>query len=196
MYSYSVLCFICTVAITCSLGEIASIYPTAGGQYHWVAALAPKSSRSAAAWFTGWISIGGQVVLTASAAFAAALQIQGLAILNNSNYAPERYQAMLIFWLILTYSAAMNIWGHKLLPTVNLLSAVLHVLGFLAIFITLAVMAPKNDSSFVFVDVVNSSGWSNDGVSWLVGLLSAVYPFLGYVFPTPLWSGVRANIID
>ncbi|KAK9425937.1 putative Amino acid permease [Seiridium unicorne] len=178
-YNY-VLSFLCTIAITCSLGEIASIYPTAGGQYHWVAALAPSSNRSAAAWFTGWISIGGQVVLTASAAFAAALQIQGLAVLNNGNYAPEHYQATLIFWLILIYSAVMNIWGHKLLPTVNLLSAVLHVLGFLAIFITLAVMAPKNDSSFVFVDFMNSSGWSNDGVSWLVGLLSAVYPFLGY----------------
>ncbi|KAK6080071.1 amino acid permease [Seiridium cupressi] len=175
-----VLSFLCTIAITCSLGEIASIYPTAGGQYHWVAALAPSSNRSAAAWFTGWISIGGQVVLTASAAFAAALQIQGLAVLNNGNYAPERYQATLIFWLILIYSALMNIWGHKLLPTVNLLSAVLHVLGFLAILITLAVMAHKNDSSFVFVDFMNSSGWSNDGVSWLVGLLSAVYPFLEY----------------
>ncbi|KAH6658440.1 amino acid permease [Truncatella angustata] len=179
-YNY-VLSFICTIAITCSLGEIASIYPTAGGQYHWVAALAPSSTRSAAAWFTGWISIGGQVVLTASAAFAAALQIQGLAVLNNGDtYVPERYQAMLIFWLILVYGAVMNVYGHKLLPTVNLASAVLHVLGFLAIFITLAIMAPKNDSSFVFVEVANSSGWSNDGVSWLVGLLSAVYPFLGY----------------
>ena len=61
-------------------------------------------------------------MLTASAAFAAALQIQGLAIMNNSEYVPERYQAMLVFWLILVYAAVMNIWGHKLLPSVNLLS--------------------------------------------------------------------------
>ncbi|KAK6214563.1 hypothetical protein LQW54_004284 [Pestalotiopsis sp. IQ-011] len=135
---------------------------------------------SAAAWFTGWISIGGQIVLTASAAFAAALQMQGLAVLNNGEYVPERYQAMLIFWLILIYAAAMNIWGHKLLPSVNLVSAILHIVGFLAIFITLAVMAPKNTSSFVFAEFMKSSGWSSDGVSWLVGLLSAVYPFLGY----------------
>ncbi|KAI1865384.1 uncharacterized protein JN550_008432 [Neoarthrinium moseri] len=178
-YNY-VLSFVCTIAITLSLGEIASIYPTAGGQYHWVAALSPASTRSAAAWFTGWISIGGQIVLTASAAFAAALQIQGMVVLNNDTYSPERYQGMLIFWLILVYAAVMNIWGHKLLPHVNLLSAVLHVAGFLAVFVTLAVMAPKNDAKFVFVETINSSGWSSDGVSWLVGLLSAVYPFLGY----------------
>lgn len=45
-------------------------------------------------------------------------------------------------------------------------------------------MAPKNTASFVFTEVTNSSGWADDGVSWLVGLLSAVYPFLGYALPS------------
>lgn len=51
----------------------------------------------------------------------------------------------------------------------------------MAVLVVLGVMAPKNTPSFVFTEFVNSSGWSNDGVSWLVGLISAVYPFLGYV---------------
>ncbi|KAI8933078.1 hypothetical protein NX059_009723 [Plenodomus lindquistii] len=171
---------ICTVAIALSLGEIASIWPTAGGQYHWVAALSPASSRSLAAWSTGWINIGGQIVFTASAAFAAGLQIQGMIILNNPTYAPERWQGLLLYWAILVYAAALNIWGARILPTANLLAGVLHVVGFLVIVIILGVMAPKNTASFVFTEVTNSSGWSNDGVSWLVGLLSAVYPLLGY----------------
>jgi choline transport protein len=57
---------------------------------------------------------------------------------------------------------------------------VLHVAGFFAITVVLGVMAPKHDASYVFVETSNASGWSNDGVSWLVGLVSAVYPFLGY----------------
>ena len=56
----------------------------------------------------------------------------------------------------------------------------LHIAGFLAILITLGAMAPKNSRSFVFTEVSNTSGWSNDGVAWLVGLLSSVYPLLGY----------------
>ncbi|PSN73212.1 amino acid transporter [Corynespora cassiicola Philippines] len=171
---------ICTVAIACSLGEIASIYPTAGGQYHWVAALSPPSTRSVAAWFSGWINVGGQIVLTASAAFAAGLQTQALIILNSDTYAPERWQGLLFYWAILLYGAALNIWGSRLLPTANLLSGVLHIAGFLTILIVLGVMSPKNTSDFVFLEVTNSSGWSNDGISWLVGLLSAVYPLLGY----------------
>lgn len=51
---------------------------------------------------------------------------------------------------------------------------------FIAIFLTLAVMAPKNSASFVFVETYNRTGWSSDGVAWLVGLISTVYPFLGY----------------
>lgn len=38
----------------------------------------------------------------------------------------------------------------------------------------------------MFVETSNSSGWSNDGVSWLVGLVSTVYPFLGYDAATHL----------
>ena len=173
--------FACTICVVTSLAEIASIYPTAGGQYHWVAALSPASSRSFAAWITGWISIGGQIVLTASAAFAAGLQTQGLIILDASeSYVPQRYQGMLLYWLILLYAAALNIWGLRMLPHVNLLSGVVHVLGFVVIVIVLGVTAEKNTASFVFTEVNNLSGWSNQGVSWLVGLLSTVYPFLGY----------------
>ncbi|RKL02447.1 hypothetical protein BFJ68_g12004 [Fusarium oxysporum] len=162
-----------------SLGEIASIYPTAGGQYHWVAALAPASIRSTASWVTGWVSIGGQVVLTSSAAFAAGLQMQALIIVNNETYVPERWQGMLFYWLVLVYALALNIWGDRLLPYTNTVSGAIHVIGFVTIVVVLGVMAPKNSASFVFTEVTNSSGWSNDGVSWLVGLLSAVYPFLG-----------------
>ncbi|KAF4467033.1 amino acid permease [Fusarium albosuccineum] len=123
-YNY-LISFICTMCIALSLADIASVYPTAGGQYHWVAALSPPSTRSAAAWATGWISVWGQAIFSASAAFAAGLQIQGLITMNSDSYNPTRWQD--------------------------------------------------------FADYQRGfGGWSNDGVAWLVGLQSAVYPFLGY----------------
>ncbi|KAI0440433.1 amino acid permease-domain-containing protein [Xylaria telfairii] len=178
-YNY-VLSFLSSVCIASSLGEIASIYPTAGGQYHWVAALCPPSTRSVAAWVTGWVSIGGQIVFTASAAFAAGLQIQSLIIVNDDNYVPTRWQALLFYWAILAFAGALNIWGTKLIPQVNLVSGIIHIAAFVGIIVTLGVLASKNTSSFVFTEVVNTSGWDSDAVSWLVGLQSAVYPFLGY----------------
>ncbi|KAK8069444.1 amino acid transporter [Apiospora phragmitis] len=182
-YNY-VLSFACALAISSSLGEIASIYPTAGGQYYWVAALAPVSSRKVASYATGWISLGAQIIFTTSACFAAGLQLQALIIMNNPSYVPERWHAMLLVWAVLAYSAAVNIWGPKLLPHLNLASGVIHIAGFVAIVVILGVMSNKASAAFVFVEATNSSGWESDGVSWLVGLISAIYPFLGYVKPS------------
>ncbi|KAL1963476.1 hypothetical protein VTN77DRAFT_8377 [Rasamsonia byssochlamydoides] len=177
----SIVTFIGTVLIACSLGEIASIYPTAGGQYHWVNCLAPARAKAVSAWFTGWISIGGQLVLTASAAFAAGLQLQGLITLNHLNtYVPQRWKGMLFYWLVLLYSGVVNILGSKILPHSNTAAGVLHVVAFVVIVVILGVMSEKHSSAFVFTESSNTSGWENDSISWLVGVLSTVYPFLGY----------------
>lgn len=80
-------------------------------------------------WFTGWISCGGQIVLTASAAFAAGLQFQALITLNNpDSYIPERWQGMLFYWLVLVYSLAVNLWGSKIIPHTNMVSGKSHQL--------------------------------------------------------------------
>ncbi|KAJ6112268.1 Amino acid/polyamine transporter I [Penicillium sp. IBT 18751x] len=179
-YNY-IVAFIGTIFVVLSLGEIASIYPTAGGQYHWVYCLAPESYRATASWFTGWISIGGQIVFTASAAFAAGLQLQALVTMNHlDTYVPTRWQGMLFYWMILAYSAAVNIFGSKVLPHTNTAAGILHIVGFIAVVSVLGAMSSKHSATYVFTEFSNSSGWENDGVSWLVGLLSAVYPFLGY----------------
>lgn len=86
---------------------------------------------------------------------------------------------MLFYWAVLVYAMVMNIWGSKALPHANLIAGVIHVTAFVAIVIVLGVMSKKNTASFVFTEFSNNSGWPSDGISWLVGLLSAVYPFLG-----------------
>lgn len=47
------------LATTASLAEMASFAPTSGGQYHWVAMLAPNRSSIFLSWLTGWISTIG-----------------------------------------------------------------------------------------------------------------------------------------
>jgi hypothetical protein len=58
-FIYAMLGALSTAA---SLAEMASIYPTSGGQYHWAAMLAPDSQRVILSWFTaglrhldGWL---------------------------------------------------------------------------------------------------------------------------------------------
>ena len=47
------------LAVAYSMAEICSAYPVAGGQYSWVAILAPPSVARGMSWITGWFMITG-----------------------------------------------------------------------------------------------------------------------------------------
>ncbi|KAF5662828.1 HNM1-choline permease [Fusarium circinatum] len=126
--------------------------------------------RKTASWLTGRISIGGQVVLLASAGFYSSFMVQGLISLSNPSYQAERWHATLIYIGILIYCAMLNVIGEKVLPTANFISGALHILGFLAVLIALGVTSKKNTSGYVFTTTFNNTNWS-DGVAWIVGMI-------------------------
>lgn len=78
VYGY-LLVFAGTLATAYSLGELASMYPTAGGQYHFVALLAPRKIKNCLSFLAGYISILAWQATTASCAFIAATVVRSLA---------------------------------------------------------------------------------------------------------------------
>jgi choline transport protein len=48
-----ILCFFGSLATSASIAELASIFPTASGQYHFVALLSPRPYRKFLSWITG-----------------------------------------------------------------------------------------------------------------------------------------------
>jgi choline transport protein len=42
-----------------SLAEFVSSYPTEGGMYHWIAAVAPKKFSAFLSFITGWLTVSG-----------------------------------------------------------------------------------------------------------------------------------------
>ena len=79
-FIYAMLGALSTAA---SLAEMASIYPTSGGQYHWTAMLAPDSQRVTLSWFTGWIATLGWVANTAAGVYYI------LFLLPTTSYSPS-----------------------------------------------------------------------------------------------------------
>lgn len=55
--------FILVTLLQCFLGaslaEFVSSYPTEGGMYHWIAAVAPRKMTGVLSFFTGWFSVLG-----------------------------------------------------------------------------------------------------------------------------------------
>ena len=66
------------LALFSTLSELVSMAPTSGGQYHWVAMLAPRSCSKFLSYLTGWMAIAGWQGSVASAGFLMATMIQGL----------------------------------------------------------------------------------------------------------------------
>ena len=58
IYSWIGICLF-ALAVAYSMAEICSAYPVAGGQYSWVAVLAPPKLARGMSWITGWFMITG-----------------------------------------------------------------------------------------------------------------------------------------
>lgn len=179
LYGY-ILTYLCSIAMAASLGEIASIYPSSAGQYSWAFSVSPVYCRRVISWYTGWISLAGLWALSASAAMAAALQWNGLILLSHPSINLQRYQAYLMYLAVILVSTIVNVFTVTLLPWINHCGAAFHVLAFFIISLILLVMAPKHNAGYVFANFENNSGWSSDGLSWMLGLISSTYTILGY----------------
>ena len=54
-----ILVWILQSFVGASLAEFVSAYPTEGGMYHWIAAIAPKRYNSLLSFATGWSTVFG-----------------------------------------------------------------------------------------------------------------------------------------
>jgi choline transport protein len=173
------VCWVGYCLVFASIAEMASISPTSGGQYHWVSEFAPKSCQRFLSWLVGWISVLGWQIGLASLTFIVGTVIQGLIVLNNASYVFERWQGTLLVIAIVAFCILFNSYFASKLPMIEGLVLIIHILGFFAVLISLWVLSPRSAASDVFGTLTNLGGWSSNGLSFMVGLLTPVYTLLG-----------------
>ncbi|KAF1837446.1 amino acid transporter [Decorospora gaudefroyi] len=172
---------ICNLALASSMAEFLSAYPTAGGQYHWVAVITPEKWRPLASFITGWINVSGWIALTTSGGLLASQLISGLIVMYHPNFTLEAWQVWLIYvaWTLIAF--IINAFLNNLLPYVNRTAFIWSIGGFAIICITVLACASPDYASaeFVFTEFINETGWP-DGVAWLLGLLQGGFGLTGY----------------
>jgi len=115
----------------------------------------------------------------ASGAFLAGTMIQGLIILNYPNYVAQQWHGTLLIWGCVIVAIFVNTIMSSLLPFVEGGLLLVHILGFVAIFIILVYMAPHGSAHDVFTQFVNGGNWPTQGLSTMVGLIGLVFAFVG-----------------
>lgn len=183
-FIYAILGALSTAA---SLAEMASMYPTSGGQYHWTAMLAPQRQKAFLSWFCGWIATIGWIANATAGAFFAATMIQGVMVQNDTSYDLKRWHGTLLMWAVMLIVFLVNSIGTKLLALAEGVILVLHLSAFFAILIPLVYFSPHGSAEDVFVTFVDSAGWESDGLAWFIGFsISANLPLVGYDGPAHL----------
>lgn len=187
------------LCVATSLGEITSVYPTAGGVYYQTFMLSSPRYRRIFAWICGWSYVVGNVMITLAVNFGSAqFIISCVQVFEKSPGVPiwqeTTYQTFLIFLAITILCNAVSALGNKWLPW---LDVSLHwttrynlskltasqtfaiywtIIGTIAIVICILVIAKngRHTGAYVFGDFSPQSGWPA-GWSFCVGLLQAAY---------------------
>ncbi|RKL16410.1 hypothetical protein BFJ68_g5022 [Fusarium oxysporum] len=161
------------------LCELVSIAPMAAGQYHWVAMLAPPRYAKYLSYITGWMNLAGWQGTSAAAGFLTATMIQGLVIFTTPSYEAHTWHGSLMIWACVLVAIIINTVVSALLPILEGMILILHLIGFFAILITLLVFRDNDNGTEVFTEWRNSGNWPTQGLSWFVGLLGCVFSFTG-----------------
>jgi choline transport protein len=172
---------ICNLALAASLAEFLSAYPTAGGQYHWVAVISWKPWVPILSWIIGWINVGGWIALTATGGLLGSQLIVGVISFMTPSYTAQRWHQFLIYIGYNLFAFLLNAFGALILPMFTKAAFIWSIAGFAIICITLLACASPDyqSGSFVYRDFINQTGWP-DGLAWLLGLLQGGLGLTGF----------------
>ncbi|PNS19429.1 Choline transport protein [Sphaceloma murrayae] len=176
-----VWCYTGQTFVVLSLAEMASMAPTAGGQYHWVSEFAPPRFQRSLSYLSGWLStISWQSIVTIDCFLVGGI-VQAMIVINNDTFVPERWQVTLLTMASVIILSLFNIFAAKHLPLFEGIFALLYVFAFVPIIAVLWVLCPvKQTASAVFSEFTdNGAGWPNMGATVLVGQLSSMFVVLG-----------------
>jgi amino acid transporter len=127
----------------------------------------------------GWFAVLGWQTAFAACGYLAGTMIQGAAILGNSHYKSLPWQGTLIVWALLIVALLVNLIGGKLLPRVEAVILVIHILGFFGVMIPLTYMADRQPANEVFLEFQNGGNFATQPLSWFVGMTSCAFAFAG-----------------
>lgn len=144
---------------------------------------APPTYQKILSYLSGWLSMLGWQAFVAADTFVCAELAMGLAILNNPDFAPTRWQVTVLIIGLVVLFGAFNIFAAKRLALFEGVFALLHFGVFFAVLITIVVMSPKVSADAVFLEFTdNGANWPDLTLTVLVGQVTAMFTVLG-TFP-------------
>ena len=103
-------------AIAASLAELASVYPTAGGQYHFASILAPERARRLLSYACGLLSMFSWVAIGVAVTIIIAEQVMALVAANHEGFVTQPWQVFLVYEGVAFLALIYNVFALKRAP--------------------------------------------------------------------------------
>ncbi|KAI7182564.1 amino acid permease [Hortaea werneckii] len=175
-----ILVFVLQCFLGASLAEFVSSYPTEGAMYHWIAAIAPRRVMGFLSFMTGYFTVFGWIFTTASTNLIYAQTLMALVALYHPGMTIQTWQTFVAYEGLNMITALVVLYGNKLIPSLNRFSLFYLQIGYFTVMVTVAACAPKHQSSeFVFRTWINTTGWENQVICFITGLVNPLYSLGG-----------------
>lgn len=162
--------------VAISLGELSSALPHSGGQYYWVAVLAPQSCRRFCSYITGILGWAGAVCTSASVCLAIPTIIFSMASLYHPDFVYKPWMVFLGFQAINLLAFTFNCF-ERVLPWVSRCLLTFTICTITIVFVgVLSASSHKQTAANLFVNLYNVSGWP-DGIAFIIGLNASNWAF-------------------
>ncbi|KAG9936487.1 putative GABA permease, partial [Aureobasidium melanogenum] len=99
---------ICSLAVAFSMAEMCSAYPVAGGQYSWVAIVAPQRWARGLSYVCGWFMLTGILAMGAVNNFITAGFILAIAELSNPDLVVTTWKITLVAFAVAISGLSFN----------------------------------------------------------------------------------------
>ncbi|KAE8397501.1 amino acid/polyamine transporter I [Aspergillus pseudonomiae] len=162
--------------VAVSLAELASAYPHTSGKglvhIFWTGILSNRQWAPFLSYFNGVMTTFAWIFAASGNAVFAAQFIASFGQLVSDTYRPSAWQIFLLSLASIIMALVFNTLLINCLPGLTMFMVVFLNVAALFIWITLlAVVQPKASAKTAFIDVVNETGWSSDGLVFFLGLL-------------------------
>ncbi|KAK6000904.1 hypothetical protein QM012_002987 [Aureobasidium pullulans] len=172
------LASIAYAATGASLAELASCYPTAGGQYHFASILAPKRFSRGLSYACGSIAMFSWIALGAAATLLATQLLLALVIYYHPAYVPQAWHYFLLYQAINVIFLLYNLFALAKTPWVHNVGLALTLGSFVVITVTCLARSDKQTSEYVWATMESNTGWPA-GVTFLSGFATSCFIFAG-----------------
>lgn len=172
------------LSLGAAIAELVSAYPSAGGLYSASGLVVPKKYRAVTAWFTGWLNFTGQIAGIAGTAYGLAqMMLAWATVVTNGSYLPTTAQTYAVYAAICIVHGAINCFPTSYLAKFTSTYVIVNFTMTIVASILVLARTPSGEmhsGHYVFGEVINGSGWTNNALAFFLGLQSVQFVMTDY----------------